>query len=98
MPRQFVKPFVKSNSPTVQRERLPRCRSRGPQEQASWNSRRSEVDSLPCEAPMHFECAAEADADALLAPFGGLEIHLEDPKADDSRCLSWRLGLRRGWR
>jgi hypothetical protein len=42
---------------------------------------------------MHFECAAEADADALLAQFGGLEIHFENAEANDSRRLSWRLGL-----
>ena len=31
--------------------------------------------------------AGQTDADALLAQFGGLEIHLEDAEADDSRCL-----------
>ena len=41
------------------------------------------------------ECAAGADADALLAQFGGLEIHFEDAEANDSRGLSRRLGLRR---
>jgi len=32
---------------------------------------------------MYFECASEADADALLAQFDGLEIHCEDAEAND---------------
>ena len=31
----------------------------------------------------------QANPDALLAQFGGVEIYLEDAEADDSRCLFW---------
>jgi hypothetical protein len=44
--------------------------------------------------------AGQADADALLAQFGGLEIRLEDTKAEDSRCFFWLTHRRhlRFWR